>query len=83
MMLDARPGPRPLVSDHLRLFPSMCSDVGMGEINPDPTAAEASLSLGSVPRYLCKISARGGDARSSDHWCLRQAAGASIGRKVD
>jgi hypothetical protein len=46
MMLDARPGPRPIGFNHLRLFPSMRSGVGdrIEEINPDPTAAEARLS---------------------------------------
>jgi hypothetical protein len=50
------------------------------EIRPDPTAAGARLLSGSMAR---SISARNGNAPSFDNVCLGQAAGASIGRKVD
>jgi hypothetical protein len=54
------------------------------EIRPDSTAAGARLLPGSMARSIStRISARGGNARSFDIWCLSQAAGESIGRQVD
>jgi hypothetical protein len=56
MMRTLSQGRARLVSDHLRFFPSMRSGVGDGmlEVNPNPTAAEVRLSLGSGARCLCK-----------------------------
>ena len=52
------------------------------EIRPDPTAAGARLLPGSMARSIsARISARGGNARSFDNWCLSQASGASIWTK--
>ena len=54
------------------------------EIRPDPTAAGVRLLPGSMARSIsASISARDGNARSFDSVCLSEAAGASIGRKVD
>jgi hypothetical protein len=54
------------------------------EIRPEPTEAGARPLTGLRGRSIsARISVRGGNARSFDNWCLSQAAGASIGRKVD
>jgi hypothetical protein len=54
------------------------------EIRPDPTVVGARPLPGAMARIIfARISARGGNARSFDKWCLSQAAAASIGREVD